>query len=501
MAAGSFPTARGRGAAEQRAAKQTAAMDTRTDVAWKVKVRGGVSRRASEGGKRVCHFLFVLSDDMGWADASWHREAGYKEVSTPKMEALAKYCSPSRSAVQTGRNPIHVNVNNLDPSSHNPNNPDQPGGHAAIPRGMTGIAALLKAKANYSTHFVGKWDAGMATPDQTPRGKGYDSALSFFYHENDYWNFTVDDNGGAGPRSCAGTGVDANTPIDLWLAEEGEEEGKPAFMAVPTPLNNSVAKCTTTDNKPYPDADPDGKLGICNYEDALFLDRTKFVVDRYAKSHTTAASQKDAPLFLFYSPHIVHEPLQVPKYKYDEFEFIPFERRRRYHAMVSYMDDAIDDLVAAYKQNSLWENTLMVFSADNGGPIYRWGDPGANNFPLRGGKASNWEGGIRVNAFVAGELAGIDDVKDYEAERIGLPAVDSISMAGYITGKLATSPRKVLPLGQPDGWRDIWGGPTRYPVVNGIIVDKRDEAATADPADGSGAGKLWKLMTGDEAMN
>lgn len=51
---------------------------------------------------------------------------------------------------------------------------------------MTGIAALLKAKANYSTHFVGKWDAGMATPDQTPRGKGYDSALSFFYHENDY---------------------------------------------------------------------------------------------------------------------------------------------------------------------------------------------------------------------------------------------------------------------------------------------------------------------------
>jgi hypothetical protein len=43
-----------------------------------------------------------------------------------------------------------------------------------------------------------------------------------------------------------------------------------------------------------------------------------------------------------------------------------------------------------------------VFSADNGGPIYRWGDPGANNFPLKGGKASNWEGGIRVNAFVAG---------------------------------------------------------------------------------------------------
>ena len=151
MAAGSFPTAHGRGAAEQRAAKQTTATevatatDTRTDVA---QVRGEVSRRASEGGKRVCHFLFVLSDgkstlhlistcmcthvrnanhppfaldlsllpfnhlpltfdgatnprlrvDMGWADASWHREAGYKEVSTPKMEALAKV-GPSPTAL------------------------------------------------------------------------------------------------------------------------------------------------------------------------------------------------------------------------------------------------------------------------------------------------------------------------------------------------------------------------------------------------------------------
>jgi hypothetical protein len=51
----------------------------------------------------------------------------------------------------------------------------------------------------------------------------------------------------------------------------------------------------------------------------------------------TAAAQAAEPLFLFYAPHIVHEPLQVPKNKYDEFAFIPFERRRRYHAMVNYM--------------------------------------------------------------------------------------------------------------------------------------------------------------------
>ena len=74
---------------------------------------------------------------------------------------LHRYCSPSRSAIQSGRSPIYVNVNNLDPST---NNPDDPlGGYCCIPRGMTGLAALLKQKGRYSTHFVGKWDAGMAS--------------------------------------------------------------------------------------------------------------------------------------------------------------------------------------------------------------------------------------------------------------------------------------------------------------------------------------------------
>ena len=145
-----------------------------------------------------------------------------------------------------------------------------------------------------------------------------------------------------------------------------------------------------------------------------------------------------------------HEPLQVPKYKYDEFEFIPFERRRRYHAMVSYMDDAIDDLVTAYKQNSLWENTLMVFSADNGGPIYRWGDPGANNFPLRGGKASNWEGGIRVNAFVAGgalpssmqgtKATGLVALWDWYECRLSNPPERCVGSRGPLMGFHAPPP-------------------------------------------------------------
>ncbi len=43
------------------------------------------------------------------------------------------------------------------------------------------------ASHRYATHFVGKWDAGMATPTHTPQGRGYDTSLNYFEHKNDYW--------------------------------------------------------------------------------------------------------------------------------------------------------------------------------------------------------------------------------------------------------------------------------------------------------------------------
>jgi arylsulfatase A-like enzyme len=72
-------------------------------------------------------------------------------------------CSPSRASVLSGRLPPHVETWLTDPSISNP--ADTESGWAGIPRSMTGIAAMLK-QANYSSHAVGKWDAGMYdTPD------------------------------------------------------------------------------------------------------------------------------------------------------------------------------------------------------------------------------------------------------------------------------------------------------------------------------------------------
>ena len=73
---------------------------------------------------------------------------------------------------------------NIDPVNVNPADPV--GGFSAIPRNMTGMASVLKA-AGYATAGAGKWDAGMATAEHTPRGRGYEQNLHYFHHANDYW--------------------------------------------------------------------------------------------------------------------------------------------------------------------------------------------------------------------------------------------------------------------------------------------------------------------------
>jgi arylsulfatase I/J len=144
------------------------------------------------------HLLYILADDFGWADSDWHRPDNWMEAATPRMLALLKqgveldsmysfkFCAPSRSAIQSGRNPIHVNVQNYQPTVWASDDParDPVSGFAGIPRNMTGMASVLR-NAGYRTTFVGKWDCGMATHEHTPQGRGYDSSLFYFHHDND----------------------------------------------------------------------------------------------------------------------------------------------------------------------------------------------------------------------------------------------------------------------------------------------------------------------------
>jgi len=172
-------------------------------------------------------------------------------------------------------------------------------------------------------------------------------------------------------------------------------------------------------------------------------------------------------------------------------------------------------------ERSMYDDTLILFSSDNGGPVYNGGNPGANNWPLRGGKASNWQGGIRVNAWVSGgavpsamrgkklsglgavwdayatfaALAGIDPT-DHAAAAAGLPPVDSLNLWPYWSGQVEASPRQQLAIGSTTCQQPVepacinsWGWGDVLTVVQGLIADM-----------GPGKG-VWKLLTGRNPMN
>jgi arylsulfatase I/J len=241
----------------------------------------------------------MLADDFGWADADWHRPANWTELATPNMMWLIsqgaelgqhyafKFCSPTRSAIQSGRNPIHVNVQNYQPVQWNWQEPDKDpdSGFAGISRNMTTISSVMK-DAGYATHFAGKWDCGMATPDMTPHGRGYDTSLFYFHHDNDYWTEQV--RASDHTHLCPGQ---QQQLVDLY-ENDGPARG----------LNNTI-DCKS-DRLPYPVGE-DGKTtpAHCRFEDEVFLD---FVVDTIHKHDMTK------PLFLFWAAHSIHGPLQVP---------------------------------------------------------------------------------------------------------------------------------------------------------------------------------------------
>eukprot|EP00947_MAST-08B_sp_MAST-8B-sp1_P005800 g5800.t1 len=251
-----------------------------------------------------------------------------------------KFCSPSRSALQSGRLPVHVNTQNIDITARNPDDPVS--GFSGIPRNMTGLATKLK-EAGYACHQIGKWDAGMATVDHTPKGRGYDSSFGYFSHDNDYWTEVI-------PRGshCVDSAGTNHSPVDLWDTDHG------ATHAHGT-LDNSSG---TTGS-------------VRDYEEYKFGQRA---LDVIAAHDTTSAGR---PLFLSYNSHVVHDPLQVPKVYEDAFGFVHDDlvvegthQRRTYAAMIKFADDIVGNLTAALKKKGIWENTLLVMQSDNGGPSF-----------------------------------------------------------------------------------------------------------------------------------
>jgi arylsulfatase B len=362
--------------------------------------------KASEQGQRPPpHILFVLIDDLGWGDVGFHQpdDATHHihhnkrpEVQTPTMDRLAREeglqlnrhyvhctCTGTRTALQSGRFPVHVQT-----TLKNPEDPS-----SGMPRNLTGLAEHLKRNNTYATHYVGKWDVGMATPKHTPKGRGYDTSLNYFEHKNDYFTQacmqSVCCSRLTGQQHQFNREQNDSTIIyDLW------DTDKPARNLVGT-----------------------------DYEEFIFQRRMFEIIDNHA-----AKNESHKPLFLFYAPHVAHCPLQVPQSYLDQFDFMDdkddyddgdackaqtetvigpndtkpkYSCRKQYHAMVKLMDAILASLVERLQKLGMWDNTLMVVTSDNGGPVNP-SESASTNYPLRGGKYSDWEGGVRATAFVSG---------------------------------------------------------------------------------------------------
>ena len=384
------------------------------------------------------HIVLILVDDWGYANVGYHRAPGFPETKTPNIDSLAntgvklerfytyKLCGPSRSSLQSGRIAMHVNYANNGHEYFNPADPVS--GFASIPRNMTCVAEKLR-DAGYRTVMTGKWDVGMATPRHMPMGRGYNESLFYYHHAVDYWTSGVE------VAAIGEVNVCQNRFTDLWLND------RPATGI----MDNGV------------------------YLEDVLRDHSVNAI----KAHDPAQ-----PLFLFHSFHLIHTPLQVPQRMINKFNFVEYGARGMYAAMVAYADEIVGDIVDALKTKKMWDDTILILHADNGGPIYTPGS--ANNFPLRGGKFNDFEGGVRVNALVNGgrlppsrrgktvtnvisiadwystfvHLANFgtgpapaDQVEklsyDADAAGAGLPPIDSIDAWPVIAGLKTRGPRRV----------------------------------------------------------
>ncbi|ELT92899.1 hypothetical protein CAPTEDRAFT_165852 [Capitella teleta] len=283
------------------------------------------------------NILLILADDLGWNDVGWNNP----EIKTPNLDRLASNgvilnasyalstCSPSRTALLTGRYPFKLGL------QHGVVKKGKPYG---LPLNITLLPQKLK-HLGYSTHAIGKWHLGFCRWEYTPTFRGFDSFYGFYSGSEDYYK----------RKTAAIRGYDFRMNTKVF---------KP-----------KIKKYSTLDY---------GRRAV-----------------KIIQAH-----KRTEPLFLYMPFQAVHSPLQVPKSFEFKYRNIVDRNRRIFSGMVSAMDSAIGMTIKALKQRNMLTNTMIVFLSDNGGtPFF-----GGNNWPLRGSKATLWEGGTRVPSFVWGKM-------------------------------------------------------------------------------------------------
>lgn len=309
-----------------------------------------------QGADKKPNIVFILADDLGWADTTLYGHT--KLYKTPNIERLAKrgmtfthaysdspLCSPTRSAIMTGLSPARTGI--TAPQCHLPQ---------VVLKASEGKKGPGNKKAT-EPQAVTRLNTTYYTMAESFRDSGY--ATGHFGK----WHL------GPEPYSPIENGFDVDIPH--WPG--------------PGPAGSFVAPWK------FKDFDPDPGQPNQHIEDRMAEEAVDFM-----------EKHKEGPFFLNYWMFSVHAPFDakkalIEKYRPDIDPKDP-QRSPTYAAMVESMDDAVGTLLDALDRLGIAENTMVVFYSDNGGNMYDQVDNTSptSNSPLRGGKATMFEGGIRV---------------------------------------------------------------------------------------------------------
>ncbi|MCL5098866.1 MAG: arylsulfatase [Candidatus Omnitrophica bacterium] len=329
------------------------------------------------------NIIFILADDLGYGDIG---PFGQKIIHTPTLDQLARegmkftqhyagnpVCAPSRCEFITGRHPGHGYVRN----NHEIGSWYSFQGQLPLPVTEPSIAGALKS-AGYVTGAFGKWGLGGGGSPGDPLKHGFDQFFGFNCqrHAHNYYPQYLDED--EGKFILTGNGN---------VSEKGDLSLSPG--ADP---NDSASYARFIGQQYAPD--------LCR-ERAL-----KFIRDN-----------QDTPFFLYYPTTVPHLALQVPKDSLEEYRgklddrpyvggnwYLPQQYpHAAYAAMVTRMDRDIGKMVRLVKSLGLEENTIFIFTSDNGAVFPLSGfDPVFfhSTGELRGYKGDVYEGGIRVPLIV-----------------------------------------------------------------------------------------------------
>ena len=345
------------------------------DIPWKQ----GPTASTTTNLERPPNIILIVADDLGYNDISTF---GGGIVQTPSIDRLAKEgavfnqsysgastCAPSRAMMMTGRYPTRTGFeftptpagmgkavsfisggmdNNLPPGFYDEemeaNQP--PYQLKGLPPEEITIAETLKDSGYYTAH-IGKWhlgnDNGMA-----PHEQGFDDSLlmtSGLYLPEDDLNV-----------------VNAKIPFD--------------------PIDKFLWKAMTYSNS-------------FNSGDGNRFKPKGYLTDYWTdESINVIKANKNRPFFLYLAHWGPHTPLQATREDYEAVGDIRPHRKRVYAAMVRAIDRSVGRVLDTLDQEGLADNTLVMFTSDNGGAGYI-GIPEVNQ-PFRGWKITMFEGGLRV---------------------------------------------------------------------------------------------------------